>query len=394
MDRVGALAEAKAAIGDFQTLRVGGWYEHIERKKTRNWYETFSPLESQAYREEDLYSITQDRQYRSVTNMVYAQDKLSLLDDKLEIDLGATYQTFRETYQSPVEFYGVRALDVSSDILPKVAALYRLGDQWEFFASASKNFSALPDTVFEGTSAIDPNGGVKPETSVNKDAGVRWISRHFGAALTLFDIDYRDRISIQLGNPNGDIFSRDAKTTFVNQGGISSRGIELTGRVDFPRYELYGVYSFLDAHYVEDTPFEGIKAGDPVLGAARHSAFVEGTWKPDVSWRISANAKYVGKAAGTYGDVPNTVIAGGPPFYPREYMPAYTLVGLSTSYRFMASLFGHPSPSEIQFNVDNLFDKRYLSGIGMELVSGNPLTTGRYFLGSPRTFFISLRTHL
>mgnify|MGYP006144128323 CR=1 FL=1 len=34
-------------------------------------------------------------------------------------------------------------------------------------------------------------------------------------AVTVYDIDYRDRISIQNGNPNGDIFSRDATTTVV-----------------------------------------------------------------------------------------------------------------------------------------------------------------------------------
>lgn len=393
IDRKGALADVALALSDYQHLRAGGWVEHTDRVKGRNWFAATDPSTSAAYEESALYSITQDRHYASNTAMLYAQDKLSLLDDKLLLDLGATYQRFREEYASPVEFSGTRALSVSSKLLPKVAALYRISDDWEVFSSASKNFSAIPDTVFEGTAAVDAKNGIKPETSINKDAGIRWTRAGYGAALTAYTINYRDRISIQNGNPNGDIFSRDATTTFQNQGGISSRGVELTLRASGALFELYGNASYNDAHYVSDTPAEGIKHDDPVLGAPRRSAFAEATWKPAPAWRLAANAHYVGEAAGTYDVVPNTVISGGPAVYPRQYMPAYTLVGLNFSYKPGASLFGHGTRTEFAFNVDNLFDKRYLGGVGTELTSSNPLTTGRYFLGSPRTLFASMRTH-
>ncbi|MGV7210798.1 TonB-dependent receptor domain-containing protein [Oxalobacteraceae bacterium A2-2] len=392
IDRKGVLAELSGALGEYQRIRVGGWLEHTTRDKDRNWFAVTDPLLSGAFLDSALYSITQDRHYASNTAMAYAQDKLSLLDDRLELDLGATYQRFKEDYSSPVEFGGVRALQVSSRLLPKLAALYRVNEDWEVFASGSKNFSAIPDSVFEGTAAVDSKSGIKPETSVNKDIGVRWTSDNgYGAALSAYRIDYRDRISIQNGNPNGDIFSRDATTTFANQGGISSRGVELTVRASGAQYELYANAAYNDAHYVGDTPAEGIKAGDPVLGAPRRSAFAEATWKPTGEWRLSANAHYVGQAAGTYGEVVNTVIAGGPAVYPRQYMPAYTLAGLNVSYQPRASLFCHGCRTEFAFNADNLFDKRYLGGVGAELTSSNPLTTGRYFLGSPRTLYATMR---
>ncbi|PHV06622.1 hypothetical protein CSQ96_14795 [Janthinobacterium sp. BJB412] len=392
IDRKGTLAEVAATLGDYQRIRVGGWFERTGREKIRNWFAASDPKASGAFDGSAPYSVTQDRRYSSDTTMAYAQDKLDLLDGRLELDLGATYQRFREDYSSPVEFAGVRSLKVSSGLLPKVAALYRLNKDWEVFASGSKNFSAIPDSVFEGTAAVDSRNGIKPETSVNKDVGVRWTSDDgYGAALSAYTIDYRDRISIQNGNPNGDIFSRDATTTFANQGGISSRGVELTLRASASRYELYANLSYNDAHYVGDTPAEGIKSGDPVLGAPRRSAFAEASWKPATAWRLSANAHYVGEAAGTYGDVVNTVISGGPAVYPRQYMPAYTLVGLNLTYKPAASLFGHGSRTEFAINVDNLFDRRYLGGVGAELTSSNPLSTGRYFLGSPRTFFASMR---
>ena len=390
INRRGALSEVSYTIADGHRLRLGGWYEHTRRKKIRNWFGASDPTVSSAYDEADLYSVTQDRHYTQNTAMVYAQDKMTLLDGRMELDVGATYQRFRAAYNSVVEFAGERSLQVSSGLLPKLAALYRISDELEVFASGSKNFSAIPDSVFEGTAAIDAKQGIEPETSVNKDIGLRWQRDGAGFAITVYDIDFRDRISTQNGNPNGDIFERDATTSFINQGGISSRGVELSGRLAGPSYELYANYAHNRAKYADDTPFEGIRAGDPVLGAARHSAFVEAVWKPAGSWRLAANAKYTGEAAGTYGEVRNTLANGGPAFYPREYMPAYTVVGLSARYRLEPGLLGMRD-AELSFNVDNLFDKRYLGGLGMELTTSNPLTSGRYFLGSPRALSMTLR---
>jgi outer membrane cobalamin receptor len=394
IDRKGTLGEVAMTFDEVHRVRVGGWYEHIAREKVRNWFDVTDPKVSGAFAGDALYSVTQDRHYASNTAMAYAQDKMSLLEDRVELDVGATYQRFSESYRSPVEFAGTRSLRVSSKLLPKLAALYRFNSEWEVFGSGSKNFSAIPDSVFEGTAAVDSKNGIKPETSINKDLGVRWVRERFGLALTAYSIDYRDRISIQNGNPNGDIFSRDAKTTFQNQGGISSRGLELTGRATGDTYELYANAAYNDAHYVADTVAEGIKAGDPVLGAPRRTAFAEAVWKPLATWRAAVNAKYVGEAAGTYNVVPNTVVSGGPASYPREYMPAYTLVGMSLSYRPQGRFLGYFRDAELSFNFDNLFDKRYLGGVGAELTTSNPLTSGRYFLGSPRTLFFTLRTRI
>lgn len=390
--RKGVLGELSTDIGEYNNLRFGGWYEHNERFKGRDWFETSDPAVSEAYDPSDLYSVTQYEHFISNTAMVYAQDRIRLFDDKLEIDPGVTYQRFQEDYTSQVEFYGTRALSVTSKLLPKLSALYRYSDNWEFFASTSKNFSAIPDTVFQSTAAV-PNTGIKPETSQNTDGGVRWIHGNTGISLTAFNIDYRNRISIQNGDPNGDIFSRDATTTFANQGGIISRGVEFSARTAWDRFELYGNWAYDDAYYYASTPAEGIKAGDPVLGAPRNTMFGEATWKPSDITRLSINAKYIGASAGTYDIVPNTLNNGGPAYYPREYMPAYTLVGASGSYKLPNHLLGYFDKSELSFDVSNLFNKAYIGGYGQELISANPLTSGRYFLGSPRTFSLALRSH-
>jgi len=394
MDRTGSLGEISTTLGDSNHLRLGGWYEYIRRKKTRNWYSVTDPTRGFDYLESALYSITQDRLYRSHTAMAYAQDQIGFWNGRAQLDVGGTYQHFSEVYASPVEFNGSRALTVSSKLLPKVGILYRINGRTEVFGSASKNFSALPDSVFESAAAIDARKGIKPETSTNKDLGLRYFTPGLGLSFQVYSIDYRDRISIQNGNPNGDIFSRDATTTFENQGGITSRGAELTARTAWgTSFDFYAAYAYDDAHYVADTPAEGIREGDPVLGVSRQNAFAEVTWRPTTRWRLTCNANYVGRAAGTYHEVANTLVSGAVPL-PREYMPSYTLVGVSGNYSPGGTVFGIFHDTEIGFNVDNLFDKRYLGGLGAELTTSNPLTSGRYFLGSPRTFYVALRTHL
>lgn len=179
-----------------------GWYEHLDRTKTRNGYQATDPKTSGDHAESSLYSITQDRHNKSNASMAYAQDRMSLFDDRMELDLGVTYQRFSETYRSPVEFFGTRELSVNSGLLPKIAPLVRIGDQWEVFARGSKNFSAIPDSVFEGTAAVDAKNGIRPETSINKDVGVRWLGRTAGFSVQVYDIDCRDRISIQNGKPS------------------------------------------------------------------------------------------------------------------------------------------------------------------------------------------------
>lgn len=398
-NRSGALGELSTNFADNHNVRAGGWYEYIHRTKTRDWFLATDPKQSDDYRDSDLYSTTQDRLYRSHTLMAYAQDKIGLLDDRAQVDLGATYQYFKEVYTSPVEFNGERVLSVKSKLLPKVGALYRLNDDVEVFGSASKNFSAIPDSVFEGTAAVGA-AGIKPETSVNKDLGVRYLSKALALSLQAYTIDYRDRISIQNGNPDGDIFSRDAFTTFRNQGGITSRGFEVTARAALSKQiEVYANYAYNDARYIEDTPGECIKEGDRVLGVSRHNAFAEVSWKASDQIRVTGNVKYVGKAPGTFGAFPITVaatataparIACSP--VEAEQMPDYALFGLSASYKVGGGFLGVLSKTEITFNVDNLLNKRYLGGLGAELATGNPSTTGRYFLGSPRTFYVALRT--
>jgi iron complex outermembrane receptor protein len=55
------------------------------------------------------------------------------------------------------------------------------------------------------------------------------------------------------------------------------------------------------------------------------------------------------------------------------------LFGLNTSYSF--------SRVSVGLNVENITDKKYISGIAPELMT-SPSTVGRYFIGAPRTIVL------
>jgi len=80
---------------------------------------------------------------------------------------------------------------------------------------------------------ISSKTAIKPETSTNIDGGVRWISGKSGFSIQVYSIATAC-ISIQTATRRRSL-NRDATTSFLNQGGITSRGIELTGQASVAR---------------------------------------------------------------------------------------------------------------------------------------------------------------
>ena len=86
--------------------------------------------------------------------------------------------------------------------------------------------------------------------------------------------------------------------------------------------------------------------------------------------KLSMNGRYVSSRAGYYAN-PRVANSGVD-----ERLPSYSLFGLNSSYSF--------SRASVGLNVENLADKKYISGIAPELMT-SPSFIGRYFIGAPRT---------
>jgi outer membrane receptor protein involved in Fe transport len=95
--------------------------------------------------------------------------------------------------------------------------------------------------------------------------------------------------------------------------------------------------------------------------------------------KLAVNSRHLSSRAGYYAN-PRVANSGVD-----ERLPGYTLFGLNASYSF--------SQVSIGLNVENLSDKKYLSGIAPELMT-SPSTVGRYFIGAPRTLVLWAKVEL
>jgi outer membrane receptor protein involved in Fe transport len=172
----------------------------------------------------------------------------------------------------------------------------------------------------------------------------------------------------------------------VNQG-RRIRGLEFTysGRVG-ENWRLYGAYTVQRGEYkladvdAGGNPAKGfIRNGADLVGIANQNLFAEVTWRPTEDLKLTLNGRYLSSRAGYYAN-PRVANSGVD-----ERLPGYALFGLNASYGF-----NHGS---VGLNLENLGDKRYISGIAPELMT-SPSTVGRYFIGAPRTLVLWARFDL
>jgi outer membrane receptor protein involved in Fe transport len=163
----------------------------------------------------------------------------------------------------------------------------------------------------------------------------------------------------------------------VNQG-RKIHGLELTYSGHFGDWRLFSSYTLqrhkydLDGVNAAGYPARGfIRDGADLVGIANSSAFMEATWRATENLKIAGNVRFLGSRAGYYAN-PRVANSGVD-----ERLPAHTLLGLNASYSF--------GKVSVGLNIENLTDKKYISGIAPELMT-TASSVGRYFIGSPRTF--------
>lgn len=205
---------------------------------------------------------------RPAINLVKGERKVSAAFVEFSLPL---YEQLTTSLAGRLDHYD----DFGSAFSPKIASHYVLADDWLLRASWSKGFRApsLPEiadntTISYGSvvDKFDPqepgarrgytqlrggNPALKPEVSVNRNAGVVWsFSRQGSVGIDVFAIEQQDVISgdsAQYLVDNPQLFAerivRDAqgrlqllKNQYANQGSRKTRGIDLDAsyRFDLP----------------------------------------------------------------------------------------------------------------------------------------------------------------
>lgn len=266
------------------------------------------------------------------------------------------------------------------DLLPNVGVTYRFDGGHMIYGSYAETLSApRTDSLYAVRRLADNSVGnptVQPETAQTFDIGYRYSSANVVGSVAGFFTNYDNRIV--------NTFDEDLNT-FVdrNVGSVELMGFEGSlGWSPTEALSLYGSIAYLDGELQEDYRFNA--AGDQL--PTKGKKLVE---TPD--WTASFRASY------TFSDM----FSGGVQAkYTGERWitdvndladSAFTIVDVDARIDFTP--WGYED-TYLQFNVTNVFDEKYYSGLGTR-ASATPGQLGysRPFAttGAPRTWMATLR---
>jgi len=364
-------------------INFGMWNELQERERYRTWHAVIDPTASAAYNA-GAYLKSFHWNYRTLTNMFYVEDKFTM--DKLALNAGVKYfnisfEGTQKLLQSDGTTY-TKELDSNSKVMPSVGAIYKVDAGSELFASHTKNFSAIKDTIFTDnvTATGTDYSRVKPEYADNFDVGYRFAGREFALSATVYYIKYTDKIVNLSGTAAKDYVNTGAGSVLVNIGGLESYGTELAANYRLGSgFSLLGTFSSNRATYTANTPDGTITEGKRAVDT------------PDIigSYGLLYNkdglsAGLVGKSTGKlYGTYSND-----------NFAKAYTVFDFNLGYT--RAFPGRDFVRSIGFelNVMNLADKSYLGAVSTNdqgyVKSDAGGTTMLYNIGAPRTITFSV----
>ena len=398
----------------FNDIRVGLWLEEDKTNEDRNFYRVTDTRAGIEYSRNALGYIQYERTLDTSTFYYYIQDKMSFLDDRLLLDMGLTVHDVEYEWESPSEFSGTHKVSAESDPVDwKLGGLYRFTDNLEMYVGWSQNFGGIFEDAFLGSSsAIDPNS-LEPETSENLDFGLRYVTETAAISVQYYKIDFENRLTTVPTEIDpediDDVINGNSPTQVVNQGGVNSSGIEVTGSLIRGEFTLYGTYTHQKAEWADDDPSQGIIKGARVHDIPEDSFYGEITWSPNDEFNVAISAKNVSDRLGGNIFVPgfcnrffcfdeNGEGVDGGEFLRHEEIDGYWLFGVVASYNLPP--MGRLNRFRVQLNIDNVFDEEYIASVTgattslpeFGLIGGLTAESAldRYFIGSPRTVTLSL----
>ncbi|MBV8658323.1 MAG: TonB-dependent receptor [Burkholderiales bacterium] len=366
----------------------------------------------------------------STAHSLFAQDNISLMQDKLNLQLGVRdAEIHRDFHNYASAGGGGNPASVSSSgadytvdktyskTLPSIGVRYQFTTEQSAYFNAAENFKApgnfsyfnllstnthqnVQSQALQVTGANDPrivagaptivNGvmvgavqrdvPVTPEYSYDYDLGYRYAGEALTLSSALFYTDYRNRIASSYDE-------NQQKNIDQNVGDEHQWGIELEAGYRLNKdWSVYGSLSYIKTHLLQDTQID-----------ATHILPTSGKEMPDTpnwlagfslqyshdNWDAMIEAKYTGKR---YSTLVNDDSIG-----------SYTIVGIGAGYHFASnSFFKNPL---VRFNVDNLLNTNYLNlnGPSGSLYTNNAYTVNgiagkvpAFYVGAPRSYTVTL----
>jgi len=377
ISRNGLLSDLTWELGQ-HTINAGFWAERSLHTLSRNYYDATGGQDTNYFLSNPT-SVVFKQNFTTDTTQFYAQDTMSLMDNKLKLNYGFKSPTVKINSVSVVGSRAAGDLKASKTFLPQVGLNYALTKNDELFASVTQNMRAFQpgvDGPFSQTQTAFNLGqaNLKPETSTTLDTGYRFKRNDFVGSVAVYYTKFNDRL-LSVATCAGIV---GCPSTLVNVGSVENKGIETALSYTVAKdVTWFNSFTYNDSkyksNYVDGTTTVNI-AGKQVVDAPKVMFKTELSYDTPV-WFARTGAKYTDKRFYTYTNDAS--------------VPSYWIVDLSTGYK-QKSLAGLKDVS-IQLNVQNLMNKQYYSTIGSNgFQASDPTGTAQTLLtGSPRQFFIS-----
>ena len=398
---------------DNHNINVGYWTERAVHRQTgpRVTFDNAGNPASQWLDNTAAYLLRGDgtpyqaRDWKTIStgNSVYAQDSISLMQDKLSIQVGVRNSSIDRDFinYANAGTYGVGRADLDyeikrkySKVLPSFGAKFNLDQEKSVFFNVAENFRApsnfvlsnlltggtVVNGVLTGATLRNPTVGI--ETSTNFDLGYRLQNKETTFSGSLFVVNFKDRIAAAWDPIS--LSSLD-----YNVGNVTMKGAEIElGQKLNNHFSVYGSLTYTESLMKQDLKVNatlteataGKQMPDtPKILAALALSYKEGPWFAQLT------AKHTGKAFSTLVN--------------DQSMDAYSLWNLSAGYKLPETAF-FKSP-EIRFNIDNLTNAEYKR---ISSPSGSSFTTRAlplgtltgsnpsYNIGAPRFSSVTLRS--
>ncbi|MAK59633.1 MAG: TonB-dependent receptor [Ponticaulis sp.] len=353
-EREGLVAGAEYRVAN-HTIKAGFWIEDETYNRTQQRLNKVGGSQDGAVLFDEVAYYRRDYTTVRETTQLYLSDTISLLDDRLNVEVGLKTLNIDYSLDGYRDFndYAIRdasapggslpgygpqyiTADFESDILPMIGAVYDLNDSDQIFGSWSQNF-ALPrgtDDLFDNTGSdlADPPKGEEAE---NFELGIRTNRNQFFGAATVYYTSFDNQLfQSSVINPA----TGQPESAAFNGGSVDSVGVELSG--------VYQPDVFEDKVYING----------------------------NVTYNKTEDANGF-----TLADSPEWLITGGVTYEPTEWLVA-NLSGKYTGERYSTFVetaeveaftvfdgyvdlggpngFGVPENISLRFNLNNVFDER------------------------------------
>lgn len=279
------------------------------------------------------------------------------------------------------------SITAANGFLPQVGANYRINAHNEIFADFARNMAAFDNSNTGATSPFSMSassyeymqGKIKPEMSYNEEIGYRYHDHNIQASVTGYYIEFENRL-LNITQGTG---VQGLASVLANVGGVTARGVDVAFNYQFARnWSLYASYAFNDSKYDDNVTSSGVTwhiKGKDVVAMPRNLANVQLGYDDGSIWG-NVNMQFQDKRTYTYTN--------------DSWAPANDIFNLNVGYRFHSDNWALRG-LDMQVNVTNLFDKRYVASVGTNgfQFSDPTHTFATLQAGAPRMVFFTLRKH-